>query len=326
MVSENGGEAEIVVPPTIQALLQSRLDRLGPGERDMIGRGAVEGQVFHRGRVRELAPPAERDDVPDPSPLARPEGADPPGPAHLPRRGGIPLPPPPDPRRRLRLAPQGDPSRAPRGLRRLARQARSARRAGRDRGLPPRARLPQPVRARQRRSSARTSSRGARRRASRGRRAAPRSAVIVSAFCGLCQRAAELLPDGDPQRLELRFASAYPLVTAGRANEAMVAARELESSLDPRFQAFGLLATAMVDAAGGAVRRAARGGAPRHRAQACSRPAGTMSAWHGRDSSRPTCAGCAGRPRWPQRLRSRPRRTPVPRGTTRSPHPCGAGR
>ena len=52
------------MPPTIQALLQSRLDRLGPGERDMIGRGAVEGQVFHRSTVRELAPAAERDDVP----------------------------------------------------------------------------------------------------------------------------------------------------------------------------------------------------------------------------------------------------------------------
>jgi len=63
-VSEDGGHGEIVVPPTIQALLQSRLDRLGPGERDMIGRGAVEGQVFHRSTVQELAPPAERDDVP----------------------------------------------------------------------------------------------------------------------------------------------------------------------------------------------------------------------------------------------------------------------
>ena len=56
MVSEDGGASEIVVPPTIQALLQSRLDRLGPDERDMIGRGAVEGQVFHRGTVQELAP------------------------------------------------------------------------------------------------------------------------------------------------------------------------------------------------------------------------------------------------------------------------------
>ena len=62
-VSEDDGQSEIIVPPTIQALLQSRLDRLAPGERDMIGRGAVEGQVFHRGAVQELAPPTERDDV-----------------------------------------------------------------------------------------------------------------------------------------------------------------------------------------------------------------------------------------------------------------------
>ena len=59
---ENGGD--LVVPPTIHALLQARLDRLGADERDVIGRGAVEGQVFHRGVVEELAPEAARDDVP----------------------------------------------------------------------------------------------------------------------------------------------------------------------------------------------------------------------------------------------------------------------
>jgi len=63
MVSEDGG-SEIVVPPTIQALLQARLDRLGADERDVIGRGSVEGQVFHRGVVQELAPEAGRDGVP----------------------------------------------------------------------------------------------------------------------------------------------------------------------------------------------------------------------------------------------------------------------
>ena len=68
-VSEDGSQGEIVVPATIQALLQSRLDRLGPGERDMIGRGAVEGQVFHRGTVLELAPPGER--APSPATSSR---------------------------------------------------------------------------------------------------------------------------------------------------------------------------------------------------------------------------------------------------------------
>ena len=64
MAAEEGQQAELVVPPTIHALLQARLDRLGAGERDVIGRGAVEGQVFHRGVVQQLAPEAGRDGVP----------------------------------------------------------------------------------------------------------------------------------------------------------------------------------------------------------------------------------------------------------------------
>ena len=43
------------VPPTIRALLQARLDTLNEGERVVIERGAVEGQVFHRGAVTALA-------------------------------------------------------------------------------------------------------------------------------------------------------------------------------------------------------------------------------------------------------------------------------
>jgi class 3 adenylate cyclase len=54
---------DLVVPPTIQALLQARLDRLAAAERDVIGRGAVEGEVFHRGVVQELAPEHARDAV-----------------------------------------------------------------------------------------------------------------------------------------------------------------------------------------------------------------------------------------------------------------------
>jgi class 3 adenylate cyclase/tetratricopeptide (TPR) repeat protein len=59
MASEDGDD-ELVVPPTIHALLQARLDRLGAAERDVIGRGSVEGEVFHRGAVQELAPEATR--------------------------------------------------------------------------------------------------------------------------------------------------------------------------------------------------------------------------------------------------------------------------
>ena len=59
----NGGWAatgdlgDVAVPPTIQALLASRLDRLAPDERAVIERASIEGKVFHRGSVAELAPP-----------------------------------------------------------------------------------------------------------------------------------------------------------------------------------------------------------------------------------------------------------------------------
>jgi class 3 adenylate cyclase/tetratricopeptide (TPR) repeat protein len=42
------------VPPTIQALLAARIDRLEPEERAVVQRGAVEGRLFHRGAVAEL--------------------------------------------------------------------------------------------------------------------------------------------------------------------------------------------------------------------------------------------------------------------------------
>ena len=42
------------VPPTIQALLAARIDRLEPAERAVVQCGAVEGRLFHRGVVAEL--------------------------------------------------------------------------------------------------------------------------------------------------------------------------------------------------------------------------------------------------------------------------------
>jgi len=56
MVREGGGNGEVVVPPTIHALLQARLDQLGLDERVVIERGSVEGEVFHRGSVTQLSP------------------------------------------------------------------------------------------------------------------------------------------------------------------------------------------------------------------------------------------------------------------------------
>jgi class 3 adenylate cyclase/tetratricopeptide (TPR) repeat protein len=51
-LAREGGD--IHAPSTIQALLQARLDRLGSAERSVIERGAIEGELFHRGAVREL--------------------------------------------------------------------------------------------------------------------------------------------------------------------------------------------------------------------------------------------------------------------------------
>jgi class 3 adenylate cyclase/tetratricopeptide (TPR) repeat protein len=53
---------DVVVPPTIQALLAARLDQLDPSERGVLERGAVEGKIFHRGGVEALAP--DEPDVP----------------------------------------------------------------------------------------------------------------------------------------------------------------------------------------------------------------------------------------------------------------------
>ncbi len=58
LAREAGGRVD--VPATIHALLQARLDTLGVEERTVIERGAVEGQVFHRGAVTALAPEQER--------------------------------------------------------------------------------------------------------------------------------------------------------------------------------------------------------------------------------------------------------------------------
>src|SRR3954451_11984110 len=61
MAREQPGGRQIVVPPTIHALLQARLDRLSSNERTVIECGSVEGQIFHRGSVAELSPPVRSD-------------------------------------------------------------------------------------------------------------------------------------------------------------------------------------------------------------------------------------------------------------------------
>ena len=49
-------QADVVVPPTLQALLTARLDMLEAPERGVLECGAVEGEIFHRGAVQALAP------------------------------------------------------------------------------------------------------------------------------------------------------------------------------------------------------------------------------------------------------------------------------
>jgi class 3 adenylate cyclase/tetratricopeptide (TPR) repeat protein len=56
MLAMAGQDAEVDVPPTLRALLAARLDQLDPGERRVLERGAVEGEIFHRGAVQALAP------------------------------------------------------------------------------------------------------------------------------------------------------------------------------------------------------------------------------------------------------------------------------
>jgi class 3 adenylate cyclase len=57
MLSEDGtNEADVAVPPTIQALLAARLDRLGDDERTVIERASVIGKEFWAGALAELVP------------------------------------------------------------------------------------------------------------------------------------------------------------------------------------------------------------------------------------------------------------------------------
>ena len=61
LISESGSR-EMVVPPTIQALLAARLDQLRAEERTVLECGSVEGESFHRGTIQVMAP--EEPDVP----------------------------------------------------------------------------------------------------------------------------------------------------------------------------------------------------------------------------------------------------------------------
>ncbi|HEX7149103.1 MAG TPA: tetratricopeptide repeat protein, partial [Actinomycetota bacterium] len=56
--------ADLGIPPSIQALLTARLDRLEEPERAVLERAAVAGQVFDQSAVVALSPPSVRAEVP----------------------------------------------------------------------------------------------------------------------------------------------------------------------------------------------------------------------------------------------------------------------
>ncbi|HEX9350192.1 MAG TPA: adenylate/guanylate cyclase domain-containing protein [Gaiellaceae bacterium] len=56
LVMASSAEGDVVVPPTLQALLAARLDQLETADRNVLERGAIEGEIFHRGAVQALAP------------------------------------------------------------------------------------------------------------------------------------------------------------------------------------------------------------------------------------------------------------------------------
>jgi class 3 adenylate cyclase/tetratricopeptide (TPR) repeat protein len=63
MVAVFRERGDVAVPSTIHALLQARLDTLPEGERLVVGRAAVEGQVFHTEAVAALLPERLRGEI-----------------------------------------------------------------------------------------------------------------------------------------------------------------------------------------------------------------------------------------------------------------------
>lgn len=246
LVSEDEGNGEIVMPPTIQALLQSRLDRLGTGERDLIGRGAVEGQVFHRGTVRELAPEPERADVATHLlSLVRKEMIRPDQPTYPDEEAF---------RFRHLLIRDAAYDSLPKETRAELHEAfadwldRHATLIEQDEIVGYHIERAYRNRAELDRADPRLA--GLARRAADQLQAAARGARVrgdLSALCGLLHRSIELLPPGDWQRLEAQFDLAYPLISAGRRGEVRVAAGELMSCETPRFRTLSILAETLAD-------------------------------------------------------------------------------
>ena len=63
LAEREGWEGELEIPPTIQALLADRLDRLSAGERGVLERASVIGNHFWEAAVIDLSPESARPDV-----------------------------------------------------------------------------------------------------------------------------------------------------------------------------------------------------------------------------------------------------------------------
>src|SRR5207302_170889 len=62
---ETVGEVDtVIVPPTVQAVLSARLERLNSEERSLIERGALVGEEFSLEDLEVLSPQAERSELP----------------------------------------------------------------------------------------------------------------------------------------------------------------------------------------------------------------------------------------------------------------------
>ena len=201
------------MPPTLRALLAARLDQLDAPERRVLERGAVEGEIFHRGAVQALAP-EEPEVLPRLAALVRRELIRPDRPSspartafrfcHLLIRDAA-----------YDALPKAVARRPAPPLRRLARGARRrTRRAGRARRLPPRAGRALSDRARPA-GSGRRARRG-RPSGGRGRRAFWRG--DWRAAIGLLERALSLTrPYRFELRVELELADALYLTDVARA-------------------------------------------------------------------------------------------------------------
>jgi class 3 adenylate cyclase/tetratricopeptide (TPR) repeat protein len=63
LVAMKVADEEATLPPSVQAVLAARIDRLEPGERTVLEYASVEGRSFHRGLLAELLPSGQRTDV-----------------------------------------------------------------------------------------------------------------------------------------------------------------------------------------------------------------------------------------------------------------------